>query len=786
MRSFVVFAALALSGAVDLASASPCKPRTSATETSAASETLSVTKTTSGSETLPLTGTTSGSVDATTLPDPPAGSIIENAVTGGGLTSLEPFTIEGDVTIDPEGGLTTDGSTDTSAARMGATSQPPSRKRQSTGEVAALMQTLSNLNTLTQYTVQFYYHVSTPPQQTASCQLEALIGTTRFFTTSIVAESASVSYNRVLVSTSVPAAQADLIIRTSCTDGGSAVVLVDSLFISNQVTVDNIDDFRLDFGDGTIREPVSLPATTSGVQEPETTGTVVVEPTSAGQAFETTAVSENSDEQTSAGEVVPTTSAGQIPGEETTRSETQTVQPTDATQEPTTIAQTDAADNTSAASNSEETTSAPVPVQGSSESTSAQENSVETTSAPVDEDVTSQTVAAVAEPTTTQAEADFIGTTSAQTDSAATTSAPVNEENTETAQTGLEETTQVAFQQTSQPPFEETSQTQAGSEQTPQSVFEETSQTQGFEESSQTQAISEQTPQAEFASTSQTRGFEETSQAQAVSEQTPQAEFVVTSSTEPAFEQTSEAEFEATSQTQSETAEVTPEPIETTSQEPTETETSAIATTTSPPEVVANQQAPEIVETTSATQGTPVAPEWSEQTLGALNNAEPAQTECLGENLIANGDFELGAYTWDFQGRTDITYNGEISMANSGNLALAMSWPAGPDNVKAGFKHEMTGLTPTRQYYLGYGFHVADGAKLPTNECKILVKFGGVQFDSFDPFYDNRAWSQYRNRMNYIAPASETVELSFELSCKSTPAPFTLMMDDVFLTSCAN
>ncbi|KAG5759028.1 hypothetical protein H9Q72_012841 [Fusarium xylarioides] len=241
MRSFIAIAALAISGAV----AGPCKPRTTETSASVASE------------------TSSAALEATTLPAPPVDSIITNTCTGGGLTSLDPFVIDGDVTLNTNEGYNPNGgSSDKSCASLSAQASPGGRKRQNLGDIAALKQLLTGLNVRTQYTVQFFYLVFTPPQATTSCVLEAFIGSQKFFTTGIFSNGASISYNQVLVSTSAPATQGFLNIQTTCSGGGSAVVLVDSIFISNQVTPENINDFRLDFGGGDIREPVNSPPTT--------------------------------------------------------------------------------------------------------------------------------------------------------------------------------------------------------------------------------------------------------------------------------------------------------------------------------------------------------------------------------------------------------------------------------------------------------------------------------------------------------------------------------------------
>jgi hypothetical protein len=183
------------------------------------------------------------------------------------MTSLDPFVVVGDVTINDYDGFTDGGSPDTSAATLIAVSSL-TRKRQNGGDIAiaALKQMLSNLNTRTRYTVQFYYHVANPPRQTTSCVLEAFIGSQKFYTTGIFYDSASDGYNQVLVSTSVPASRGFLNIQITCASGDRAAVLIDSIFISNQVSVENIGDYRIDFGNGVVREPSNLPATTQSAQ----------------------------------------------------------------------------------------------------------------------------------------------------------------------------------------------------------------------------------------------------------------------------------------------------------------------------------------------------------------------------------------------------------------------------------------------------------------------------------------------------------------------------------------
>ncbi|KAG5807029.1 hypothetical protein H9Q71_008395 [Fusarium xylarioides] len=571
MRSFIAIAALAISGAV----AGPCKPRTTETSASVASE------------------TSSAALEATTLPAPPVDSIITNTCTGGGLTSLDPFVIDGDVTLNTNEGYNPNGgSSDKSCASLSAQASPGGRKRQNLGDIAALKQLLTGLNVRTQYTVQFFYLVFTPPQATTSCVLEAFIGSQKFFTTGIFSNGASISYNQVLVSTSAPATQGFLNIQTTCSGGGSAVVLVDSIFISNQVTPENINDFRLDFGGGDIREPVNSPPTT---------------------------------------QVSPTTQRGPA---------TQTFPGTQdgpSTQTPPATQSESATQNGPATETLPATPIGPATQNGPSTATNVPNQDPTTVSQNQGTESTRGTVI----PTETA----INGATTAANPNGATA-------------------------QTVNPGFQTSTSANGGA-----------------------------STEANLASTT----------------------------------------------TRPDTQPATPTPG------------SQTVTAFDP-----------------------------DTTIGPLNNAEPAQDNCVSTNLIPNGDFESASSGWQISGNAGITYNGQFgpqARANSGNLAMALHWPQ-KDGVKAGFKRTITGLMPGQTYYLGYGHHTGNGAHLPYYECDILVKFDGVNFDDFDPFYDPNAWWQYRNRMNFVTPTHSTVELSFVLTCKNNPAPFTLLMDDVFLSAC--
>ncbi|QPC70628.1 hypothetical protein HYE68_001380 [Fusarium pseudograminearum] len=303
------------------------------------------------------------------------------------MTDLSVFNKVGDVKPNGQDGFTEDGGRDTSCAQLTAKSTGPTRKRQDAGDVAALGQSLSDLNTRTKYTVQFWYRIATPPTRNNDCTLEAYIGNLRFFNTAIFANDASDSYIQVLTSTSVPASQGELNFKTTCANGDSASVLIDSIFMSNQVTPENIDNYRLDFGDGQIREPTNSPATTAGTQLPPTTqpaaatttsaagnggnGNTSAQPTSAAQSNATT---QGNSESTETGGIKPTTASQD--GEETS-------QPTQGSgSQSTSVADGGSSATTSAAGNDGSGSQPTSTTQGSgSDVTTASSDSAETQTA---------------------------------------------------------------------------------------------------------------------------------------------------------------------------------------------------------------------------------------------------------------------------------------------------------------------------------------------------------------------------------------------------------------------
>ncbi|SCO86280.1 uncharacterized protein FRV6_10407 [Fusarium oxysporum] len=232
MRSVVALAALALSGSLDLAAASLCKPRPSHLSSATTDLTPSDTATSAAAS------ETAGSV------------VIKSVVDGGGFSVAPPeggvpgFTVDGDATIVVGPGYKGDGSKDSGCLSLQASGD---RKRD-LGSFAGVAQSLDQLSLTRPYTVRFFYLVVTAPSLNF-CQLTASLGSQTFFQTWIISFGTSVQWGMALEQVTAAQRSAPLSISMNCLVGGSAQVYVDSLFMSNQVTPATINDHPLDLGD---------------------------------------------------------------------------------------------------------------------------------------------------------------------------------------------------------------------------------------------------------------------------------------------------------------------------------------------------------------------------------------------------------------------------------------------------------------------------------------------------------------------------------------------------------
>jgi hypothetical protein len=198
--------------------------------------------------------------------------VVTNAISNGRFSIKDSNSESGIFAFDAEGEAKQrsgdcyqgDGSSDNGCVALGSSSD--SQKR-AFGGLASISQFLTNLapSKTVLYTVQFYYVVVTAGGSQI-CSVNAYLGNRQFYTMGLFTSGGvGVSWNRVLTTVMADSRSASFGISMSCTGNGLALIYVDSVFVSNQVTPDNIDQFQLDFGDGD-----SAPETTSRLPSPPT------------------------------------------------------------------------------------------------------------------------------------------------------------------------------------------------------------------------------------------------------------------------------------------------------------------------------------------------------------------------------------------------------------------------------------------------------------------------------------------------------------------------------------
>jgi len=196
--------------------------------------------------------------DSATATQPGLGGVITNAVVNGRFakssnsgSGLVAWSEEGSVKQQKSDCYKADGSPDDGCAALGSSSVPTDIRKRAFNGLGSIFQMLSNLapSTTTRYTVQFYYVVITVGQQ--SCSINAYLGNRQFYTMGLFSSGGvSGSWNRVLTTVIADSRSANFGISMTCSGNGLALLYVDSVFVSNQVTPENIDQYELDFGDG--------------------------------------------------------------------------------------------------------------------------------------------------------------------------------------------------------------------------------------------------------------------------------------------------------------------------------------------------------------------------------------------------------------------------------------------------------------------------------------------------------------------------------------------------------
>ncbi|KAM5345274.1 hypothetical protein ACJ41O_011136 [Fusarium nematophilum] len=261
MRSIVTLAALALSGTLDLAAAGHCKPHSSllssSTESIAATGTATDMDTATGAE--PTTSETAGPL------------VIKSVVANGGIGLRNPanpadipgWQVDGDATTTTGTCHTEGNSNENICVAMRAQGASGGQKR-ATGASVGISQWIYDLNTRTPYTIRFFYAVVTYPAINI-CEMNAYLGNQRFYQDYIISMGVGVQWNVVLRAVTPAAVGAPLSITMNCWSGGVAMIYVDSIFMSNQVTPQNIDNFVLDYNNN---EEAIVPFPTSTSELP--------------------------------------------------------------------------------------------------------------------------------------------------------------------------------------------------------------------------------------------------------------------------------------------------------------------------------------------------------------------------------------------------------------------------------------------------------------------------------------------------------------------------------------
>ncbi|KAG8672551.1 hypothetical protein FPOAC2_05944 [Fusarium poae] len=279
MRSFIVFAVLALSSTTHRVAGSACKPRSSSTIPTLASSTTE-------------------SISTTTPTNDVALPSVRNIAINGNMAEIDPsdplnvpdWDVINDAKIVGGQGREEPGSTERGACAMSAANTRLNTR--DVGSGVSMSQTMSDLEVGTTYTIRFYYRVFIS-QGVTNCQLSAQFGNSLLTQDSISSSDVSNAWTQVLQTADAEESTAALKIQMEC-EGGSATILLDSVFVSNKVTPGNIDQFVVDFGNNgsganpplvespqtTSTEPASSiePTTTESGPIPGTTTTAVESP----------------------------------------------------------------------------------------------------------------------------------------------------------------------------------------------------------------------------------------------------------------------------------------------------------------------------------------------------------------------------------------------------------------------------------------------------------------------------------------------------------------------------
>ncbi|MCJ1411705.1 hypothetical protein MMC19_005797 [Ptychographa xylographoides] len=238
---------------------------TSSTTLKTSTPTLTTSSTTSSTQTTLKTMTTTPqpTPPPTSSPAPVQTGAIYNVVANGNFVydasapgGLAGWLTSGDAQLVASNSYKGDGNTGNYAVQLitGSAAATKHRKirRQSPTTPAGIEQMLTNLGTTSQYTVSLWYYVdytaaaNSAPQ---NCRIDAYYGNALFSSTPYFAANTGQSSAWVQFVSSVTPAASDgnLEFLLDCVNGGTAQVLIDEVFVSNQVTPNNIDNYSLTY-----------------------------------------------------------------------------------------------------------------------------------------------------------------------------------------------------------------------------------------------------------------------------------------------------------------------------------------------------------------------------------------------------------------------------------------------------------------------------------------------------------------------------------------------------------
>ncbi|MCJ1433215.1 hypothetical protein MMC27_002574 [Xylographa pallens] len=147
-----------------------------------------------------------------------------------------------------------DGNTGNYAVRLvtGTTSSGRRFRRQTNGGAAGIEQLLSGLDMTTAYTVSLWYYVDYTTSANAApqnCRIDAYYGSNLFSSSPyFAANNGQASQWVQLLATVTPStASGNLLVSLDCINGGTAEALIDEVFVSNQVTPNDMDNISLTY-----------------------------------------------------------------------------------------------------------------------------------------------------------------------------------------------------------------------------------------------------------------------------------------------------------------------------------------------------------------------------------------------------------------------------------------------------------------------------------------------------------------------------------------------------------